>query len=109
QFAEEFANIIHGHFTDHTNDDLLTFIVYNQTSMGNYSLITLTGSSLSHIDLSTNPIITVLNNALSVIPINNPTLYVYNFETNSHKFGILVNWTQYYVNLIAVNNKDKIV
>ncbi|RUS33563.1 hypothetical protein BC938DRAFT_471100 [Jimgerdemannia flammicorona] len=81
----EFADVIQAHLTGHTDDDMLSFIVRNQTSTGNYSLITLMGGSPPHIDLSINPIVTMLNNAPSVIPINNPALRVYDFETNPHR------------------------
>ncbi|RUS30236.1 LOW QUALITY PROTEIN: hypothetical protein BC938DRAFT_479685 [Jimgerdemannia flammicorona] len=77
----EYADVIQGHFTGHTNEDMLTLVVRNHTATSNYSLITLTGKTVPQIDFVANPIVAVLNNAPSVIPVNNPALRVYQYNT----------------------------
>ncbi|RUP46689.1 Metallo-dependent phosphatase-like protein [Jimgerdemannia flammicorona] len=105
----EYADVIQGHFTGHTNEDMLTLVVRNHTATSNYSLITLTGKTVPQIDFVANPIVAVLNNAPSVIPVNNPALRVYQYNTKPKLFGKIFDWTQYYADLAAANSNGKVV
>ncbi|RUS13454.1 Metallo-dependent phosphatase-like protein [Endogone sp. FLAS-F59071] len=97
----EYSDVIVGHFTGHTNDDMLSLIVRSKAT-GNYSLVPLTADAPT-INLTANSIMTVLNNAPSIIPANNPAMRVYNYNTNLKEFGALTDYVQYYTDLNADN------
>ncbi|RHZ59346.1 hypothetical protein Glove_364g40 [Diversispora epigaea] len=113
QLLGDYSNIIYGHFTGHTNLDTLTFVTSTFRTFGEslkkkYNLILVTDEEKeeSH---SNDPVVLVLNNAPSIIPVNNPAIreYVYSTKDNND-FGVLLNYFQYFANLTEANNIGKV-
>ncbi|CAI2172336.1 1102_t:CDS:2 [Funneliformis geosporum] len=94
QLLGEFAEIISGHFTGHTNLDTLTFVTESENISGKYNLYYLDkdeGPSKK----STDNIILILNNAPSIIPGK--------YSTSSKMFGVLSDYIQYYLDINKAN------
>lgn len=51
-----------------------------------------------------------LFNAPSLIPVNNPALRVYTYDTSgtTYPFGTIRGWDQYYVDLVVANSNGKV-
>ncbi|CAG8703622.1 13263_t:CDS:2, partial [Dentiscutata erythropus] len=88
QMIGKYSDVIYGHFTGHTNGDTLTFV------------------AASH-ELNED-VVLVLNNAPSIVPVNNPAIRVYKYSTDDENFGTLLDYTQYYTNLTEANEKGKL-
>ncbi|ORX46710.1 hypothetical protein DM01DRAFT_1327449, partial [Hesseltinella vesiculosa] len=99
----QFGDVVSGHFTGHTNDDVLTAVVPNGKSV--IAMPDESPKSLSQVS-------TVLFNAPSIIPVNNPAIRVYNYETSANAkgsaYGSILDWTQYYADLEKANAAGKL-
>ncbi|KAI8090038.1 Metallo-dependent phosphatase-like protein [Halteromyces radiatus] len=108
QILGEYGDIILGHFTGHTNNDVLTAVVPKGNSFGHVTAMA-NNNELSQI--RANHVSTVLFNAPSIIPVNNPAIRVYRYETSKTKenpVGTILDWTQYYVDLDKANYEDSV-
>ncbi|KAI8060550.1 Metallo-dependent phosphatase-like protein [Gongronella butleri] len=99
-----FGDVISGHFTGHTNNDMLTAIVPNAAGSGSYKHVqALAGKAPSSVTNAAS----LLFNAPSIIPVNNPAIRVYNYQTSTSDskvpFGTILDWTQYYADLDKAN------
>ncbi|CAO3594947.1 unnamed protein product [Absidia cylindrospora] len=108
QLLGEYGDIIAGHFTGHTNNDMLTAVVPTGETFGPVSA---TPDENSLRVLNVGHVSTMLFNAPSIIPVNNPAIRIYNYETahgKGHPFGTILDWDQYYVDLNRANQVGKI-
>ncbi|KAI8342778.1 Metallo-dependent phosphatase-like protein [Chlamydoabsidia padenii] len=102
----EYGDIIAGHFTGHTNNDMLTAVVPNGKS---YKPVPATKNNLKN--LKVGKVSTMLFNAPSIIPVNNPAIRVYEYETGhgkQHPVGTILDWKQYYVDLDKANKRGTV-
>ncbi|CAO3592653.1 unnamed protein product [Absidia cylindrospora] len=108
QLLGEYGDIIAGHFTGHTNNDMLTAVVPDGKSFKPVPAIA-DKSNLKK--LKVNNVSTMLFNAPSIIPVNNPAIRVYEYETGKgkeHPIGTILDWNQYYADLEKANKEGKI-
>ncbi|CAO3633914.1 unnamed protein product [Cunninghamella blakesleeana] len=108
QLIGQYGSVIAGHFTGHTNNDMLSAIVGKGKSFKLISAID-DGSNLK--DEKISQVSTMLFNAPSLIPVNNPALRVYHYATSNSKsqsLGTILDWEQYYVDLEKANKKGSV-
>ncbi|CAG8476525.1 2160_t:CDS:2 [Acaulospora colombiana] len=106
QLMGDYSDVIHGHFTGHTNQDTLTFVSSGKGLKGNnYYLTLLTEEQRERKEYpsSDHRVVLVFNNAPSIIPVNNPAVRVYHYSTDDLDFGVLLNYHQYFTNLTEAN------
>ncbi|KAI9305400.1 Metallo-dependent phosphatase-like protein [Cunninghamella echinulata] len=104
----QYGSIIAGHFTGHTNNDMLTAVVENGKSFKHISALD-DGDNLK--DHKIGKVATMLFNAPSLIPVNNPAIRVYHYATSNSKnasLGTILDWEQYYVDLEKANKKGRV-
>ncbi|KAI8340845.1 Metallo-dependent phosphatase-like protein [Chlamydoabsidia padenii] len=104
-----YGDIIAGHFTGHTNNDVLTAIVSNNNT---FEAIPAIPDKNNLRTLNVGPVSTMLFNAPSIIPVNNPAIRVYHYETmegKEHPVGTILDWDQYYVDLNKANRNGNVV
>ncbi|RIA85156.1 Metallo-dependent phosphatase-like protein [Glomus cerebriforme] len=106
QLLGRYSDIISGHFTGHTNLDSLTFVT-ESGNIADYRLLYLDKDEHPSIKSNQN-IVLVLNNAPSIIPVNNPGIREYRYSTSFKTFGILTDYIQYYSDIKKANKIGKI-
>ncbi|KAI7871584.1 Metallo-dependent phosphatase-like protein [Spinellus fusiger] len=79
-----FGDVISGHFTGHTNTDMLTAVVKSDSS---YTALSATNDEedLQSSAMDNPQVTTVLFNAPSIIPVHNPGIRVYNYAVSTNK------------------------
>ncbi|OAD79830.1 secreted endopolyphosphatase [Phycomyces blakesleeanus NRRL 1555(-)] len=104
-----YGDVIAGHFTGHTNSDMLTAIVKDGSSYSSLSAVD-DSSELTSSSMVDPNVATVLFNAPSIIPVNNPAIRVYNYETQGteNPFGTILDWIQYYADLEEANDSGEL-
>ncbi|KAI9026496.1 Metallo-dependent phosphatase-like protein [Phycomyces nitens] len=104
-----YSDVIVGHFTGHTNSDMLTAIVKDGSSYSALSAVSVDSELTSSSMINAN-VATVLFNSPSIIPVHNPAMRVYNYETgdSENKFGTITDWVQYYADLEEANSNGNI-
>ncbi|KAI7898291.1 Metallo-dependent phosphatase-like protein [Cokeromyces recurvatus] len=98
------GSVIAGHFTGHTNDDNLYAVVPDGD--GSYEFVAANDKSVRHRENDLERANVPLFNAPSVIPVHNPAIRVYHYETQNNKrrpIGTITDWDQYYVDLDKAN------
>ncbi|CAG8496467.1 15858_t:CDS:2 [Acaulospora morrowiae] len=106
QLIGDYSDVIYGHFTGHTNQDTLTFVSSRKDLREDYHLTLLTDER--EYPSSDNKVVLVLNNAPSIIPVNNPAVREYYYSTDDQDFGVLLNYHQYFTNLTEANNLGEV-
>lgn len=99
------APIISGQFYGHTNMDAFSFLV--QKKIGHLDLVTLRSDSPAPVNYRTWKVLSVLANAPSVIPVNNPALRTYSYDRSGAEPGLL-DFNQFYVDLAQANRKRRV-
>ncbi|CAG8441990.1 2526_t:CDS:10 [Ambispora gerdemannii] len=101
----EYADIISGHFTGHTNTDVLTFLL--KSKKHNYKFYTLKGDH-QPLHIHTDKVMLELLTAPSLVPVNNPAIREYTYSTSPASLGKLIDYTQYYANLTRANDQGEL-
>ncbi|KAI9482810.1 MAG: Metallo-dependent phosphatase-like protein [Benjaminiella poitrasii] len=105
----KYGKYISGHFTGHTNDDNLNVVVPDGD--GSYEFIAADDEDASDREDDLKKASVALFNAPSIIPVNNPAIRVYHYETSTSgdsPIGTITDWDQYYVDLDVANDKGKV-
>ncbi|SAM04850.1 hypothetical protein [Absidia glauca] len=103
-----YGDVIAGHFTGHTNNDVLTAVVANN---GTFEAIPAIPIKNNLRTLHVGPIASMFFNAPSIIPVNNPAIRVYQYQTmpgKEYPVGTILDWDQYYADLDKANAEGKI-
>lgn len=90
-------------------DDNLNAIL--PSSSGKYSFLAADDSDASDMKKELRKTSVGLFNAPSIIPVNNPALRVYTYntkESDGYPVGIIRDWDQYYVDLDKANDDEKV-
>ncbi|KAI8089280.1 Metallo-dependent phosphatase-like protein, partial [Halteromyces radiatus] len=100
QLLGDYADVILGHFAGHFNNDVLTAVVKGP------GLDQFDGKPCN-ITSPTPQALGVLFNAPSVIPLNNPGIRVYEYETTGERapIGTILTYKQYYADIQEANSK----
>lgn len=100
----KYGSVISGHFTGHTNDDNLNAVIPSGKKSYTYMAAGHKKAKKSKSALAKASV--GLFNAPSIIPVNNPALRVYTYDTEGkdYPFGTIRNWEQYYIDLDKANN-----
>ncbi|CAG8603264.1 2564_t:CDS:2 [Cetraspora pellucida] len=102
QLLGKYSDVICGHFTGHTDQDMLSFVTSTSKSENAYSIFLLDEPPISN-TISAEDIVLVLTNAPSIKPTHNPAVRLYEYSTSVWDFGALKDYTQYFVNLTEAN------
>ncbi|CAG8439694.1 11548_t:CDS:2 [Acaulospora morrowiae] len=102
-----YHSIIYGHFTGHTNEDNVAFLVKNGTS--SYSLIGLGDPKTLSSSSNYENIVLPLYNAPSIVPDINPAFRIFSYSTKDSDYGLLQDYVQYYANLTTANKEGNLV
>ncbi|KAI8391103.1 Metallo-dependent phosphatase-like protein [Radiomyces spectabilis] len=104
-----YADTILGHFAGHFNNDMLTAVLRQQTDYVHAAAVGST-STLATNEVEFNNFVTGLFNAPSVVPVNNPAIRVYEYETKGGKYpvGTIRDWYQYYADINEANQSGQL-
>ncbi|KAJ3106958.1 Endopolyphosphatase [Phlyctochytrium planicorne] len=107
-------DVISAHFHGHVNQDMLTYMSYRKDK-NKYSLSVINATVLpSDYDptlpdaADKNPIVHVFTTAPSIIPLFNPSARVYTYSKKPENAGGLLDYTQYYSDLVSDNQKGTV-
>lgn len=121
----KYGSVISGHFTGHTNGKLNVFLIHAQfynthienskddnlnavipSGKKSYTYMAAGHKKAKKSKSALAKASVGLFNAPSIIPVNNPALRVYTYDTEGkdYPFGTIRNWEQYYIDLDKANN-----
>ncbi|KAI8369581.1 Metallo-dependent phosphatase-like protein [Radiomyces spectabilis] len=100
----KYSDVITGHFTD----DMLSAVVKDHGD--SYGHVSAVHKKKKLKDINADRAVTVMFNAPSILPSNNPAIRVYEYDTGSGDLpaGTIKDWNQYYVDLKKANKEDKV-
>jgi hypothetical protein len=105
-----YADVILGSFFGHTNSDYISFVYTNNTENpreGPFFTSTVT-SEPPALDFENTCILHVMSQGPAIIPANNPAVRVYSYDTSHWAFGGLIDYVQYWSDLVEDNKNDKV-
>ncbi|GAA5813317.1 hypothetical protein MFLAVUS_006794 [Mucor flavus] len=104
----KYGSVISGHFTGHTNNDNLNAVIPEGKSKFTY--MAADDKDAGGVKASLAQTYVGLFNAPSIIPVHNPALRVYTYDTKGkdYPFGTIRDWDQYYVDLKKANKKGTV-
>ncbi|KAG0193858.1 Endopolyphosphatase [Apophysomyces sp. BC1034] len=96
-----YGDVILGHFAGHFNNDQLTVVTDHSKHMPALA------TDRPHVE---GKVQTVLFNAPSILPLNNPAIRIYEYETKGDRYpiGTIRDWYQYYANLEEANKSGRL-
>ncbi|KAJ3296064.1 Sphingomyelin phosphodiesterase, partial [Blyttiomyces sp. JEL0837] len=97
------------HFHGHTNVDSVSFLTINKKSNLHLNVVTqnLADDSDSPLDSSLS-IVHVFTNGPSIIPLANPAVRVYSYDTGVATLGNLLDYQQFYTDLEGDNGRGSV-
>ncbi|KAJ3299369.1 Endopolyphosphatase [Borealophlyctis nickersoniae] len=106
-----YADVILASFHGHTNSDYITAVYTNNTDnplAGPFFAKTITDKVPSDLDFDNSCILHITSQGPAIIPANNPAVRVYNYSTSRWSFGALIDYIQYFSDLLQDNSDGKV-